>query len=60
MEVSFTTKPKGYRDLYWCHRLIEPVILRYVKGEEYCINCNSLLGALDTDHEFLAHIRRDS
>lgn len=61
--VSF--ERKGYRDVYWCPTLNEPVILIYeVKGLEYHPICNMCQEALpqltdnadDFSHTFIVHI----
>ena len=62
--VSF--ERKGYRDVYWCPTLNEPVILTYNKTDDgeyypYCCICKEPLPSLEDDarefsHAFIAHI----
>jgi hypothetical protein len=46
---------KGWRDLYWCYILNEPVIIEYKDGQPFCTNCNGnpLKGQ---EHSFIFHI----
>lgn len=57
-KVSF--EPVGFRDVYWCPRLNEPVILEYRQAvgserEPWCINCGC---PLESDHAFICHIHK--
>jgi hypothetical protein len=54
-----TFEPKGYRDVHWCPRLNEPVIIQYtgipggsVADTPSCTNC----GEWGDDHVFICHI----
>lgn len=55
---NVTFKPMGYRDVYWCERLNEPVIIEY-RGDEperqaWCVNCD---GPMDQErHRFICHV----
>mgnify|MGYP001606118789 CR=1 FL=1 len=52
--ISF--KPGRFRDIYWCFRLNEPMIISYKDNEKHCVNC----GVFDKDmHVFLGHIIKD-
>jgi hypothetical protein len=47
-------EPKGFRDIYWCPYMNEPVVLKYRNGtnDKYCELCDS---GLD-HHIFICHI----
>lgn len=42
-----TFEPKGFRDVYWCPYLNEPVIVEYRRPSpnKFCVNCSG-----DIDH----------
>lgn len=44
------------RDVYWCSRLNEPVIITFKDGGPLCTNCRDVLD--DTEHTFLGHVRK--
>ena len=64
MSVRWTTPvPKGFRDVYWCHYLNEPVILKYAKiagDQPRCDGCgvvyDSVAQMTDNGHTFICHI----
>lgn len=47
----------GFRDVYWCHNLNEPVIVTYTRekpNEPFCTNCS---GPIDEyTHTFLLNV----
>lgn len=51
-----SSQRSGSRDIYWCSRLNEPVIIEYKDGEPVCRNCNDVLD--DEEHVFLGHVRK--
>jgi hypothetical protein len=66
-KFTLTDKPEGFRDLYWCFNLQEPVILEYKDAVVFCSNCACTGGAegkkpddgFMRSHEFIGHIRKD-
>lgn len=53
------TARRGYRDLYWCHRLNEPMIIEYRDGRTYCDCCGQAdVVESDDDHTFIQHITK--
>lgn len=55
-------EPTGSRDVYWCHRLNEPVIIEYrVVGSDrqsYCVNCSQHDITNDSMHTFVCHVHK--
>lgn len=57
-------QPTGSRDVYWCHRLNEPVIVEYQhqhNGNErrsFCANCTQLDITDDDAHTFVCHVHK--
>jgi hypothetical protein len=49
---------RGFRDVYWCPYLNEPVIITYPMDKNktaWCVNCN---GPMAEDHWFIVSIRK--
>ena len=57
-DEKFTYTPTGFRDLYWCGHLNEPVLIEWRDDRSYCVNCKAEL-LEDTDsHTFIAHVKK--
>ena len=56
--IRVTSSPKGYRDVYWCWILNEPVILTRVQGVLHCDNCHLEVHDHEKDHTFICHIEK--
>lgn len=56
MPVKLTPEARGFRDLYWCSILNEPVILTYQDNKTYCTCCEGSDIIDDGLHEFVGHI----
>lgn len=58
--VAVTDEAKGWRDVYWCHLLNEPVIVEYRRQGDahikFCVHCDGDIDALPTLHTFCFHI----
>jgi hypothetical protein len=52
-----TYEQQGFRDVHWCHRMNEPIIVQYKPGtnDKHCDWCN---GWDETEHPFLCHIEK--
>ena len=64
MEID-TSQPRGFRDVYWCDSLNEPMLIKYDdQCRCYCDNCGMHSGMPEPDdiflkfHRFIAHIRK--
>lgn len=53
---STTSLPKGFRDLYWCWVMNEPMIIEYKDDRAICGVCGDW--QLDFGHTFIMHIRK--
>lgn len=55
-------EPLGFRDVYWCYLLNEPVIITYhfEDGVEkpWCIHCQGEMVHGDGIHVFICHINK--
>ncbi len=51
---KISLKPRGFRDIYWCWNLNEPVILEYRDDKPYCVNCSSELS--EDTHVFICSV----
>jgi hypothetical protein len=52
---------KGFRDVYWCWHINEPVVLEYAGSDLLCRNCGtraSNLEDFEDEHMFIVHIRK--
>jgi hypothetical protein len=60
MNIEF--EPKGFRDVYWCYSLNEPVIIEWHKNSEgeseerfpTCINCNWIDEGYDREDKIVS------
>lgn len=53
--------PQGFRDVYWCYNLNEPVIIDYENDKPGCSLCNYRVDTLPDEgflrmHKFIKHI----
>jgi hypothetical protein len=55
-DPRFSDIPTGFRDLYWCWHLNEPVIIEYRDKQSYCTNCHADLLGDSEEHTFIAHV----
>lgn len=55
-----TAEPKGFRDIYWCPYLNEPVILKYDGDKPKCDGCGNVYDSVeqmaDDTHTFICHV----